>query len=308
MRLGAHHVQLEESLLRNFRKYAHRDSGAGNSLWHWLAIAQHHGLPTRLLDWTFSPLIAAHFATDDLRDAAVDGVIWRIDFVRAHEALPDRLRSILSKHRAYVFSTFMLDDFADSLADLDHRLAQNERSTLLFLEPPSLDDRIVNQAAFLSLLSPAGARMDEWIAGAHSDLCARIEIPASLKLEIRDKLDMVNVSERMIYPGLDGLSKWLKRYYSPLNLLELVYADGASIKRGERRVALVEESKDGVLSVRLFAPDGTSTTTRIESRPGSRWYDIGNECGIEVRHSSDPVLNKPALEHLERIRTPAPLP
>ena len=44
----------------------------------------------------------------------------------------------------------------------------------------------------------------------------RIIIPKEVKLEIRDKLDYINISERMIYPGLSGICKWITRRYANL--------------------------------------------------------------------------------------------
>jgi hypothetical protein len=77
-----------------------------------------------------------------------------------------------------------------------------------------MDERIINQFALLSLMSSPTTDLDDWLKD-RPDLHHRLIIPAALKWEIRDKLDQANVTERVLFPGLDGLSRWLRRYYSP---------------------------------------------------------------------------------------------
>jgi hypothetical protein len=84
----------------------------------------------------------------------------------------------------------------------------------VFFEPPSIDDRIVNQFAFFSAMPSAEMALDQWLL-QHPELFYRIIIPAELKWEVRDKLDQANITERVLFPGLDGLGRWLTRHYSP---------------------------------------------------------------------------------------------
>jgi hypothetical protein len=211
MRLGGTFAELERHLLRNFKKYAHRDVVSRDSVWHWLAVAQHFGLPTRLLDWTYSPFCAMHFATSSIEKFDTEGVIWAVNYVRTHRLLPDSLRFQLEREGANVFTVEMLSESVDSLKELA-RLS--EAPFTIFFEPPSIDDRIANQFAFFSAMSDPEALLDDWLE-RHPGLARKIIIPAALKWEIRDKLDQANITERVLFPGLDGLSKWLKRHYSP---------------------------------------------------------------------------------------------
>lgn len=211
LRLGGPTRRIEGHLLRNFRKYAQREFSGADSVWNWLALAQHHGLPTRLLDWTYSPYVAMHFATDNLDTFTRDGVIWCVDYDRTNRLLPEILKAQLHDEGSFVFTADMLQRAASALHEFDE-LADGE--FLIFFEPPSVDNRIVNQFALFSLLSSPEARLDRWLESV-SDVARRIVIPARLKWEIRDKLDQGNINERVLFPGLEGLSRWLKRYYMP---------------------------------------------------------------------------------------------
>ena len=74
-------IELETSILRNFYKYA-LPTANHDSCWERMVVGQHHGLPTRLMDWSYSPLIALHFATsgeDFTAMEAHDAVVWKID-------------------------------------------------------------------------------------------------------------------------------------------------------------------------------------------------------------------------------------
>ncbi|HEX6026268.1 MAG TPA: FRG domain-containing protein [Solirubrobacter sp.] len=209
-RLGEHYPSLERHLIRNFRKYAHRER-PGPALWDWLSLAQHHGLPTRLLDWTFSPFVAAHFATAS--HPGEEAVVWAVDCEAAHELLPIGLRTALREEGATVFTTELLAEHAPSLEVLDR--VGDGRPFVLFFEPPSLDDRIVNQSAVLSTMSDPRASHDDWLQ-EHPDLWYAWLISPEAKAEIRERLDQGNITERVLMPGLDGLAAWLRRYYGPL--------------------------------------------------------------------------------------------
>jgi hypothetical protein len=210
-RLAGKYPLMEPHLLRNFRKYAHRNIVERDTTWHWLSLAQHHGLPTRLLDWTVSPLVAAHFATAHTERFDRDGVIWMVNSRKVHRRLPLKLKAEVEREGADYFTVEMLARAVPNLADLDV-LAPPEFA--VFFEPPSIDDRITNQYALFSVMPTPTARLDAWLE-ASPDLWRKIIIPARLKWEIRDKLDQANITERVLFPGLDGLSQWQKRYYTP---------------------------------------------------------------------------------------------
>lgn len=125
--------------------------------------------------------------------------------------MPEPLARILHEEEAYVFTAEMLSRAAGSLRELD---AVGQGHIVFFEEPPSLDDRHREPARALLRDARPEARPSAAL-DRHPQLAQRIIVPAELKLEVRDELDQANITERVLYPGLDGPSRWLQRYYTP---------------------------------------------------------------------------------------------
>ena len=204
---------LEEAILRNFTKYASiEDPTLESSIWKQMIVGQHHGLPTRLLDWTHSSLVALNFATteEDLGNLDKhDCAVWRIDVRELNKYLPQKYKDALDTEKTFIFSVKLLDSVVSSLSDYDKDMGNQG---FVCLEPPSVDQRIINQYSFFTVIPSGIDNISDFLQDSPVETIKYI-IDKSLRWQLRDILDQFNVNERIIYPGLDGLSKWIARHY-----------------------------------------------------------------------------------------------
>ena len=210
---GGMSEMMELPMLESFAKYVSIiDPTINESVWKAMVVGQHHGLPTRLVDWTHSALVALHFSVTEvnLEDLSRrDCVVWRIDARELNRKLPGKYRKALEQKKTLSFTLPMLMEVAGSIAEYDQDMDQE---SMVLIEPPSIDQRIVTQYSFFTML-PRG--VDDLIPflDQHTEHTVKYVIDRKLRWELRDILDRLNLNERTIYPGIDGIAKWLARQY-----------------------------------------------------------------------------------------------
>ena len=206
--------QLEPAILENFAKYAiNDDPSIESSVWRQMILGQHYGLPTRLLDWTQSPLVALHFAMTEESLAQMDKhdcMVWRINMSEMVKMLPENYQQMVNRKNSTIFTVDMLKELTgNSPKKYDEDMGN---SSMVIIEPPSINQRIINQYSFFAVV-PMGIENIEGFLDEYTHNTYKYVISKNLRWRVRDMLDQLNMSERIVYPGLDGLSRWIARRY-----------------------------------------------------------------------------------------------
>lgn len=189
---------LEASLIRDAANHFARHASAYeiprfNRVFPLLCVMQHHGCPTRLVDWTESPLVAAYFAAR--QDPDHDGFVWCL----SHRAIPEAYSNADQKTIDSI-AEITIDDWVVGTASLP-------RGVTMLL--PSIHlDRTEAQAGAFTIATRLGIDHAEEIARvAKRSHLQRIRIPAKSKRMMMRRLYTLNVRSKHLIPGRDGLGR-----------------------------------------------------------------------------------------------------
>lgn len=183
---------------------------APSNKWEWLFLAQHHGVPTRLLDWSENALVALYFACEREESQLegvppVNGDVWVL--------LPATLNQASGTWtglHAEDLPLFGVDESLEKYHPLSLVDPQEPRKPVAALATRSFR-RISNQWGTFTVTDQPVALEDQ--PGAESFL-RRLIVSADAKVEILDELRSLGIEERVVYPDLHRLGARIKELFT----------------------------------------------------------------------------------------------
>lgn len=182
-------VEAERKMMDEFERLVPPHLGGRElpSRWDRLALAQHHGMPTRLLDWTTNPLVALWFAVERPPKEEKDAAVW------AFEA-----------------------DESDYVSHQENPFALLK--TMVF-RPRHLDSRIIAQSGWFTAhkLKETESRFIPLnMNKAQKGRLRKFIIPKQYFPPLRDDLARCGISRASLFPDLAGLCGHIQWQFSPL--------------------------------------------------------------------------------------------
>ncbi|HLK66609.1 MAG TPA: FRG domain-containing protein [Bryobacteraceae bacterium] len=181
----------EARILRIFKRKAHQfldKPPDTNDDFQWLALMQHHGAPTRLIDFTWSPYVAAFFA---LERTLADGVVWAMN--------PARIDSSRApKHR---MDPRVNDNF-------ERYFLKGKQHFIWMGEPHTMNRRLIAQSGTFAVPGVLDVPIEEMLIDADQEnILAKIVLTNSVREVGMRELYRMNITYATLFPDLDGLAK-----------------------------------------------------------------------------------------------------
>lgn len=207
----------EDQLLLRFQQRAHHyvDVPAREELLDWLALMQHYGTPTRLLDWTKSPYVGLYFAVESTLDSQNEEhghALWAM----ATDWLESAFQGTLRNQQPSLTTRL---DFQARYENISGWLATPaiERRVVVLAHPLRMNERLAaQQGMFLANVSQCEAfnitllRTLELTGMPSSPMIRKLIIAPNARTAVLRELYRMNITGASLFPGLDGFSRSLR--------------------------------------------------------------------------------------------------
>jgi hypothetical protein len=226
-----HICEAEARLLSQFKSRAHlltSNLPVENDDLEWLALMQHHGCPTRLLDFTASPYVALYFALESINTADTCA-IWAINRRACDERAIDRIKILQEWSNGPLLNKddLLHPDLASRLSSagvFQRAVLSNQAPFICSAKPTRQNERLASQQGLflcpgdLGLFDFPSNLMQQismgkfpehfWPAWNPAQI-VKVVIPNKNKVELLGELHRMNIDRSTLFPGLDGYAQSL---------------------------------------------------------------------------------------------------